>query len=172
MRKYYSLLFGTLLQLYVYKDSYYQYVWLMAETVMVYWVCKNYTRTCGKLVTWGSVLLLSMFHIYRLIVDYGGWAIDISTVMMVMVCKFSLFAYQCQDGTNTGEKLDKMTEEQKTQRLVNIPSFYDYVCYLQFLPSSVMGPSLDYTSYSTFINLENQYQNIPDTKAAAFKSFY
>ena len=94
-RKYYSLIFGTLLQIYVYGEYFYQYLFQLVEMVVVYWICKNFTKSCGKIVTIGSVLVLSIFHIYRMIIDYGGWQMDITTLMMVMVIKFSLFAFQC-----------------------------------------------------------------------------
>lgn len=64
-----------------------------------------------------------------------------------MVCKFSLFAYRCEDGFKTGDKLLKLTEEQHKLRLVKVPSLFDFICYLQFLPTAVMGPSLEYSDY-------------------------
>ena len=33
-----------------------------------------------------------------MIVDYGGWKMDITTVIMGLVCKYSLLAYAVEDG--------------------------------------------------------------------------
>lgn len=33
-----------------------------------------------------------------MIVDYGGWNLDVSTIIMSNICKYSLFAYAYQDG--------------------------------------------------------------------------
>lgn len=63
-----------------------------------------------------------------------------------------------------------MTEEQRTLRILKMPSFYDYIAYLQFLPSSVMGPGLDYSDYISFINMEKQYFNIPNPIKAVLSS--
>ena len=72
---------------------------------------------------------------------------------MVMVCKFSLFAYRLEDGRKVGDAYFAMTEEQRALRIQVLPSFYDYIVYLQFLPSSVMGPGLDYSDYKAYINM-------------------
>lgn len=95
IRKYYSLVFGTLLQLYVFKDYFYQYILLIAQICIVYWICTKQRKNCGYLVTVESVLVLSICHIYRQLTNYGGWELDITTILMVMVCKFSMFAYRC-----------------------------------------------------------------------------
>lgn len=153
IRKYFSLIFGTLLQLYVFKDYFYQMIFLFAQICFVYWVCKKYRKNCGYIVTVQSVLILSLCHIYRQIINYGGWEVDISTILMVMVCKFSLFAYRLEDGRKVGDAYFAMTEEQRALRIQVLPSFYDYIVYLQFLPSSVMGPGLDYSDYKAYINM-------------------
>lgn len=72
--------------------------------MIIYGLIKIVGRNCGPLITTLSIIALSSFHIYRLIVDYGGWKLDISTILMPMVCKYSLFAYAYQDG---GDKKDK-----------------------------------------------------------------
>ena len=66
--------------------------------------------------------------------------------------------------------MEELTPEQREARIVEIPSLYNFLCYLQLLPSSVMGPSIDYKAYSDFINLEKQYAHIPDTHKPMFKS--
>lgn len=170
IRKYFSFIFGTLLQLYVFKDYFYQYFFLFAQTCFVYWVCAKYRKNCGYIVTVQSVLILSIVHIYRQIINYGGWEVDISTILMVMVCKFSLFAYRLEDGRKVGDKYFALTEEQKAQRIQILPSFYEYIAYIQFLPSAVMGPGLDYSDYATFINMEKQYFNIPNPTKAVLSS--
>ena len=103
VRKFFSLIFGTLIQLYVFKDYFYQYIFLFAQICFVYWICTKYKKRCGYIVTVQSVLILSICHIYRQIINYGGWEVDISTILMVMVCKFSLFAFRLEDGRKVGD---------------------------------------------------------------------
>lgn len=66
--------------------------------LVVYSIIKLKGRKCGALVTGISIAALSIYHIYRVIVDYGSWTLDISTILMSMVCKYSLFAYSYEDG--------------------------------------------------------------------------
>lgn len=108
MRKYFSLVFGTLLQIYVFKDYFYQYIFLAIQIGVVYWICLNFRKNCGYIVTVESMIVISFCHIYRMIINYGGWELDISTVLMIMVGKFSYFAYQYEDGGKTGEKYEKL----------------------------------------------------------------
>jgi lysophospholipid acyltransferase len=86
------------------------------------------------------MIVLSVFHIHRQITDYGGWRIDSTTVFMMLICKYSSFAYAYEDGME-GKKLSK---EQDEFKLTKLPSFFEYICYIQFLPTSIMGPSLEY----------------------------
>lgn len=103
-RQVYSFILGTLIQFYVYGTDIYL-IFLMHA--LVYILVKINPHKCGKHVTVVSLVLLSIYHIYRMIVDYGGWKMDISTIMMSNVNKYSLFAYAYQDGNTDLNKLNK-----------------------------------------------------------------
>lgn len=99
----YSFIMGTLLQLFVYGYD----IWMpFLVHLIVYAIIKIKGRNCGALITGISIVALSVYHIYRLIVDYGSWILDISTILMSMVCKYSLFAYSYEDGGKDKEKLN------------------------------------------------------------------
>lgn len=86
----YSFVLGTALQLFVYGLD----IWMpFLVHLIIYAMIKIKGRNCGAFVTGISIIALSFYHIYRLIVDYGSWNLDISTILMSMVCKYSLFAY-------------------------------------------------------------------------------
>jgi lysophospholipid acyltransferase len=80
---------------------------IFALHLLMYNLVKTNPRICGKRVTILSLILLSLYHIYRMKVDYGGWTMDISTIMMCNVNKYSFFAYSCQDGRTDPSKLTK-----------------------------------------------------------------
>ena len=102
-RYFYSFIMGTLLQLFVYGYD----IWMpFLVHLIVYAIIKIKGRNCGALITGISIVALSVYHIYRLIVDYGSWILDISTILMSMVCKYSLFAYSYEDGGKDKEKLN------------------------------------------------------------------
>ena len=52
-----------------------------------------------------------------------------------------------------------------------MPSIYDYFCFLQFLPTAAMGPSLQYSEYTNYIEMKNQYVNIPDRLPVVWRTF-
>lgn len=111
---------------------------------LVYVLVAVNPRHCGKHVTIVSLALLSGYHIYRMVVDYGAWNLDVSTIMMSNVNKYSLFAYAYQDGqTNLG----KLSKEQIKERLEKLPSFYKFLGYCQFLPSSPISTAFPYIDY-------------------------
>ena len=72
-------------------------------------------RKCGFFVTSISLVGMLSYHINRLIVDYGGWKIDLSMILMLYVAKYSLFAYAYEDG---GVPIDKLKHQyQKDERI-------------------------------------------------------
>lgn len=93
--KYFSALCSIVLQVYVYHQEI--YISLLFH-LFIYLLIRFKGRQCGFLTTWISLLILSIYHIYRLVVDYGSWTLDVSTILMGNVCKYSLFAYSYQDG--------------------------------------------------------------------------
>lgn len=98
IRKYFSIVVGTYLQYYVYGHE----VWLsFAIHCLIYTLVVAKGRKCGFLVLLTAIALLSIYHIYRMIVDYGGWTLDLSTILMGNVCKYSLFAFSYEDGEKT-----------------------------------------------------------------------
>ena len=74
-------------------------VWIpFVAHLCVYAIIKIKGRKCGALVTGVTIVALSVYHVYRLIDDYGSWTLDITTILMPMICKYSLFAYAYEDG--------------------------------------------------------------------------
>ena len=52
-----------------------------------------------------TVLHLSCLHIYRMYEDWGGWNLDVSTIYMMSICKFSALAFSYEDGGKIDEEL-------------------------------------------------------------------
>lgn len=105
-RELYSFVLGTIVQYFIYGQ---EIVMVFALHALVYAMVKLNPKRCGKHVTIVTLSLLSIYHIYRMIVDYGGWTLDVSTIMMSNVNKYSLFAFAYQDGQTD---LHKLTKEQ------------------------------------------------------------
>jgi hypothetical protein len=45
-----------------------------------------------------TVAHLSYLHISRMINDFGGWSLDVTTIYMMSICKFSALAFSYEDG--------------------------------------------------------------------------
>lgn len=52
-----------------------------------------------------------------------------------------------------------------------MPSFYEYISYIQFLPTATMGPYLEYREFDNYLKQENQYANIPDQLSQVLRNF-
>lgn len=52
---------------------------------------------------------LSYQHISRMITNFGGFDIDVTTYTMLLVCKLSAMAFCYKDG---GERLETLSEDQ------------------------------------------------------------
>lgn len=92
----YSLVLSTLLQLYVFQEN---MLGIYIQNAIVFILIRFLkTKKIGVIVTIESMLFLSCYHIQALIYNYGGWTMDASALLMILVCKYSLMAYSIQDG--------------------------------------------------------------------------
>lgn len=49
-------------------------------------------------------------------------------------------------------------------------NIWEYFQYLNFLPTAVMGPPLDYRKYQLYIDQQDHYTNIPSPKMAMIEN--
>lgn len=92
---------------------------------------------------------MSAAHIYRMIVDYGGWTIDFTTPQLLVTQKMMNIAFALYDSSRDPEKLKK----ENKQRMLSAPpspaEFYGYVFCLHTL---LAGPATDFNDYLTWID--------------------
>ena len=113
LRYVYSLLLGLLIQFYVFRDYMYP---IYIQHLLVFAIIKFKGPRCGAIVTLQSMVVLSGYQIYEIIYNYGGWTMNASALLMILVCKYSLLAYNLEDGTLPEEKI---TAEQKRNRITH-----------------------------------------------------
>lgn len=108
-----------------------------------------------------AILYMSVGHIHRMWVDYGGWRMDFSGVQLLLTIKFTTFALDVYDGQRPEEKL---TEYQKKHRIRRVPSVLEWFGYIYFFPGFLTGPAfnlceyLALTDYSLFKDAPNGRQ--------------
>merc|ERR1712032_1402420 len=84
-----------------------------------------------------SMSFLSGIHIYRMIIDYGNWTLDVNVILMINVCKISAIAFSYYD-SDRDEK--KCTDYMLRHKLDRVPNILEYFSYIYFIPSCIVGP--------------------------------
>lgn len=91
---------------------------------------------------------LSASHIIRMIDNFGGFDLDISTYNMLQVCKLSALAFCYKDG---GEKDENITAEQKKKRVKQLPNLFELASYTFYVQACALGVFFEYSDYIRFI---------------------
>nr|XP_058944698.1 lysophospholipid acyltransferase 6-like isoform X2 [Pocillopora verrucosa] len=97
-----------------------------------------------------SMGFMSVAHLYRQITDYGGYTLDFTGPLMVLVQKITYVAFSVHDGL--GRDDSKLTEEQRKCRLEKVPSLLEYFSYLFHYSTILVGPVCTFKDFSDFIN--------------------
>lgn len=85
--------------------------------------------------------------------DSGSWKIDINIPMMINALKISCIPFNIRDGTIENKDL---RSDQIKNRLKSIPTFIEYIGYILFPPTAIIGPFFEYKIYHNYIyNLED-----------------
>lgn len=164
MREFYSTVGGFLLQLMVYRGH---MLPIYVQHFIVFAMIRLKGRRCGALVTLQAMLFLSAYHIHEYLTDYGGWSMRASGLLMILVCKYSLLAYDLQDG---GEDERGLTEEQRRNRVTGEVGFWEFMGYLNFLPTALIGPPLEYNDYKNYIERGEVYGSIPSVAGVTLRA--
>jgi lysophospholipid acyltransferase len=158
----YALFFGLAIQIYMYDFSALHVLVCSFVSLVLINTCDR--KRVGWLVTFYCFIHLSVLHIYRMIFDYGGWRMDITTIMMMTLCKFTSFAFCYSDGQIIDHtKLNKFTQKNKIENY----TFLEYFSYIYFYPTCIMGPFFEFSDFRQFIELVGDYEKIP-----ILRSFY
>ena len=160
----YSNTVGLLLQFFAYGSL---MLPIYCQHLIVYCIIKAAPRRCGAVVTFEAMAFLSAYHIYEYVTNYGGWRMNAVALLMILVCKYSLLAYDLQDGATETEKL---TPEQRRNRIARGISFVEFMGYLNFLPTCLMGPPLEFNDYHNFISRTEVYSSIPNAAHLTLKT--
>ena len=158
MRLYYSLIVGFILHYSIYGINSLHSIF---GTIASYYYVYYFGRKISPFYLLAATMAhLSYLNIVRMIVDFGGWAIDdISTIYMVEVAKFSSFGFSYADG---GKDIkDIYNNHHKEKRIEKMPSLLEYFSYIYFYPTTIIGPFIEYTDFINFIDKKDCYANLP-----------
>lgn len=130
----------------------------LLHSAVVYGLVRWLPYSCGKPVFIYSLASMTATHFHRMWVNYGGWDLDISMVLMIYVCKFTYFAFNVQDSSREDGLL---TPEQVEHRLPRTPSFFMFLSYLLFLPCNLLGPVHEYKEFAEYLAAEGKFGRVP-----------
>ena len=153
----YSLIIGFIFHVSIYS---YKSLHTVFSTLVTYYFIYFYGRKLSPaFVLLGVILHLSVLNVHRMFFDFAGWAIDdVSTIYMVLVAKYSSFAFSYDDGGKDIKDI-KSAHLQK-QRIVELPSLLEYASYIYFYPTCIVGPPIEYKDFINFIELNDCYANL------------
>ena len=157
LRLLYSLIIGLMLHFSIYGINAFHSVF---GTIASYYFVYFFGRKISPFyLLVASLAHLSILNIRRMILDFGGWAIDdITTIFMVKVAKYSSFAFSYSDG---GKDINTIrSAHQKQSRIEKMPSLLEYASYIYFYPTAITGPFIEYMDFINFIDKKDCYSNL------------
>ena len=75
----------------------------------------------------------------------------VETICMITFVKQSIISINYRDGNGDIDKW--LTTREKKYALKEMPSLFEYCCYLFNLQSGLIGPSFEFKDWNEFINL-------------------
>ena len=130
------------------------------SATVVFYVGRWGNRKWMGIFVWiWSVGYLAMGHVWRQVMDPKGWELDFTILMMVAVVKQVGFIYSVMDGEKM--KKDKDARLHKEQRVHEYflslavhtyPSFLEYMSYIFFYATFLVGPPFDFRHFQKFMD--------------------
>ncbi len=122
-------------------------------------------------ITMVAIAILSYFHIYRMVVDYMGWSLDVSGALMLLTAKYSMFAFDLSDGRKlkAGQSLSPdahVAESRKATCITEIPSIVDYYVYIFDFLGFIAGPVFHMRDLMDFIYLRGDFDHLDKVHCA------
>jgi len=165
-RHLFSTITGLLLQIYMFRD---QVVHSLTMTLITYLLMNVLPRNQQNKAAFVFVMAyLSGSHIYRMITNFGGWDMDITTYTMILTAKLSALAFCYRDG---GEKDENLLKEQIERKIVKMPSPLEMMSYVFFCGACICGPFFEYSDYINYIEKKGIYANMPSSFIASIIRF-
>ena len=148
IRLIYSFVLGFLFQFSIYK---FNIIHTFISAIFTYLFIKYFGRKyTAYYVFIFSLLYLTYLHIKRMFRTYEGWKIDDpTTIYMMSICKFSSLAFSYEDGEKKEEEFKN--KHHKEYRIIEKPNLLEVLSFVYFYPTSIIGPSIEYKDFITFI---------------------
>ncbi|KAL7713938.1 Membrane-bound O-acyltransferase (MBOAT) family protein [Entamoeba marina] len=125
---------------------------VLISMVPVYFIMKYMPNRIGAYISFGVCLSYLMYlHITRMVDNYLGYDLDFSSVQMVLVIKYSTFAFSVSNANDSEYQFSKYTKEHVISKY---PTYLEFFGYTFFYPAFFSGPSLEFNDYMKFVTME------------------
>lgn len=156
LRHFYAISLGILIQLYMFGTEI-VHVFIMSSIVYLMMIVLP-RKTQAKYVMFFVLCYLSGQHVVRMIANFGGFELDITTFTMLHICKLSALAFCYKDGAEDPEKL---TEEQKKWKVIHLPGLLEFASYTFFVNSCALGIFFEFSDYKKFVEKTQEFTHVP-----------
>lgn len=130
---------------------------LWIQQHIVYFLCKYLKRSkVGKMVLLETFAALIIIQVRRMYLSYGSENVDITAIFMMQVFLYVGFAYNYQDGA-AGASHQSLASE---RTIYSFPSYKEYLGYVLFVPSCLVGPVFEFNDYHNYIYRKGIYENV------------
>ena len=134
---------------------------LVAISTIVYFITSTGFMAPAKFAML-AIAILSGFHIYRMMIDYMGWTLDVTGPLMLFTAKFTTFAFDVYDGSrsNRGEVLSTESHVSVAREktcLTTVPSLFEFYVFIFDFLGVLAGPVFHIREYLDFINLRGEF---------------
>lgn len=97
--------------------------------------------------------VLTFMHIYRLIIDFGGYSLDITGPLMIVTLKSISFAWNVHD-FKCLDNLKPMYASRKARAIdINNTSILEFLGYMFYFGGYLAGPTFEVADYIAFTKL-------------------
>jgi len=114
----------------------------------------------GIATTVFTLAYLSVVHIERMVNDYGGWHLGVSTFVMLLCNKLSGTAWNYVDGATDASKL---SNDQKKSALRELPSLFEYFTAAISPTEAMAGPLSTFADFRNYVYSQGIFKSIPST---------
>lgn len=112
-------------------------------SLVVYCLMKWFPKQSGYASFVFCMLYVSLLHIYRMWNYWMIWSMDIAGVQMLLTIKLTSYAF---------EYSDRYSDQLQQMNCCELPNIIEWYGYVYFFPSFLVGPTISFDNYRTFIN--------------------
>ncbi|KAL5508428.1 ALE1 [Sanghuangporus vaninii] len=140
----------TLFYMGVVLDLWSAFLQLLGSILATYFISKHVKDSNMPWIVFFIVMgHLMVNHVIRALSSLSYETVEITGPQMVLVMKLTTFAWNVYDGRRPAEELDRWQLE---KRVVEIPSLLAFLGYSLYFPGFLVGPYLDFASYSSLVD--------------------